>query len=404
MDDGLRPLYVRDPGWFHPLPDSFGAAPTDQTVQRQITTMARKTAPKSLLNANSLVFLERYLNNASPTGFETSGQRIWLDHLRPYIDDHFTDSYGTAVGIINPKASYKVVIEAHADEISWFVHYITKDGFIYVRRNGGSDHAIAPSKRVNIHTDKGIVKAVFGWPAIHVRTGKNDPTPALDNIFLDCGCNSKEEVEDLGVHVGCVITYEDEFMVMNGRHFVGRALDNRVGGFMIAEVARLLKERRVKLPFGLYITNSVQEEVGLRGAEMIVERIRPDLAIVTDVTHDTQTPLMNKVQSGDIACGKGPVLSYAPAVHNNVLKHIVSAALREKIPFQRLAASRATGTDTDAFAYGAAGVPSALISLPLRYMHTTVETVHREDVENVIRLIYASLVSLKAGTDLGYFR
>jgi putative aminopeptidase FrvX len=366
--------------------------------------MAKKTAAKSILTNSSLNFLERYLNNPSPTGFESAGQRIWLDYVKPYVDDHIVDPYGTVVGVINPGARYKVVIEAHADEISWFVHYITKEGFIYVRRNGGSDHIIAPSMRVNIHTEKGPVKAVFGWPAIHVRNGKTEITPSLDNIFLDCGCNSKEEVEALGVHVGCVITYEDEFMVMNQRNFVGRALDNRMGGFMIAEVARLLKEQKVKLPFGLYVTNSVQEEVGLRGAEMIVERLKPDLAIVTDVTHDTQTPLMNKIQSGDIACGKGPVLSYAPAVHNNVLKHIVRTAEAQKIPFQRAAQSRATGTDTDAFAYGSAGVPSALISLPLRYMHTTVETVHRGDVENVIKLMLASVKGLKAGADMRYFK
>ncbi len=349
-------------------------------------------------------FMERYLNNASPTGFESSGQRLWLDYIRPWVDTHFTDPYGTAVGVINPAAKYKVVIEAHADEISWFVHYITSDGFIYVRRNGGSDHMIAPSKRVNIHTEKGIVKAIFGWPAIHVRTSKNDPAPSLDNIFLDCGCANKEEVEKLGVHVGCVITYEDEFMVLNGKTLVGRALDNRMGGFMIAEVARLLKEEKVKLPFGLYITNCVQEEVGLRGAEMIVERIRPDLALVTDVTHDTQTPMMNKITSGDVACGKGPVLAYGPAVHNNVLKRIVAAAEKEKIPFQRAAVSRATGTDTDAFAYGAAGVPSALISLPLRYMHTTVESVGKDDVENVIRLLLATLRSLKGNEDMRYIK
>jgi putative aminopeptidase FrvX len=366
--------------------------------------MAKKTSPRSILTKDSLTFLERYLNNPSPTGFESEGQKLWLDYMRPYVDEHIVDNYGTVVGVINPTAKYKVVIEAHADEISWYVHYITNDGFIYVRRNGGSDHIIAPSKRVNIHTDKGIVKAIFGWPAIHVRNGKTEITPTLENIFLDCGCNTKAEVEKLGVHVGCVITYEDEFMVLNERHFVGRALDNRMGGFMIAEVARLLKEQKVKLPFGLYVTNSVQEEVGLRGAEMIVERIKPDMAIVTDVTHDTQTPLMNKVQSGDIACGKGPVLSYAPAVHNNVLKHIVRTAEKEKIEFQRAAQSRATGTDTDAFAYGSAGVPSALISLPLRYMHTTVESVHRDDVENVIKLILASVRSLKAGQDLRYFK
>ncbi|MBL7963980.1 MAG: M42 family metallopeptidase [Flavobacteriales bacterium] len=368
------------------------------------TTKRAKRTTKSILTPASRTFLARYLNNPSPTGFESGGQRIWLDYLRPFVDDHFTDPYGTAVGVINPKASFKVVIEAHADEISWFVHYITKDGFIYVRRNGGSDHVIAPSKRVNIHTEKGIVKAVFGWPAIHVRNGKNDPVPSLDNIFLDCGCTSDKEVAELGVHVGCVITYEDEMIELNDRYYTGRALDNRVGGFMIAEVARLLKENKVKLPFGLYVVNSVQEEVGLRGAEMIVERIRPDLALVTDVTHDTQTPMMNKVQNGDVACGKGPVLSYAPAVHNNLLKLVVKAAEKEKIPFQRMAASRATGTDTDAFAYGAAGVPSALISLPLRYMHTTVESVHKKDVEDVIRLIYASLRVLRNGEDVRYIK
>ena len=364
----------------------------------------KKKKADTILDSRSIGFLTRYLNNPSPTGFESEGQKLWLEYLKPYVDDHIVDAYGTVVGVLNPDAKYKVVIEAHADEISWFVHYITKEGFTYVRRNGGSDHIIAPSKRVNIHTEKGIVKAVFGWPAIHVRNNKSDPAPSLDNIFLDLGCNSKEEVEKLGVHVGCVITYEDEFMILNERNFVGRALDNRIGGFMIAEVARLLKENKVKLPFGLYVTNSVQEEVGLRGAEMIVERLRPDLAIITDVTHDTQTPMMNKIQNGDVSCGQGPVLSYAPAVHNKVLKHIVDTATRHAIPFQRIAASRATGTDTDAFAYGAAGVPSALISLPLRYMHTTVESVNRVDVENVIRLIYASLVDLKAGQDMRYFR
>ncbi len=368
------------------------------------STTKKQAERKSILDKAALDFMERYLNNASPTGFESSGQRIWLDYLKPYIDSHFTDPYGTAVGVINPSAKYKVVIEAHADEISWFVHYITKEGFIYLRRNGGSDHTIAPSMRVNIHTEKGVVKAVFGWPAIHVRTAKTEPVPSMDNIFLDCGCNSKDEVEKLGVHVGCVATFEDQFMVLNKKHYVGRALDNRMGGFMIAQVARLLKENKVKLPFGLYITNSVQEEVGLRGAEMIVERIKPDLAIVTDVTHDTQTPMMNKIQSGDVACGSGPVLSYGPAVHNTLLKRIIDAAQKEKIKFQRAAVSRATGTDTDAFAYGSAGVPSALISLPLRYMHTTVESVHRDDVEDVIKLIYASLRTLKSGEDLRYIK
>jgi putative aminopeptidase FrvX len=191
-------------------------------------------------------------------------------------------------------------------------------------------------------------------------------------------------------------------MVLNDRYFVGRALDNRVGGFMIAEVARLLKESKTKLPFGLYIVNAVQEEVGLNGATMIAHKIKPNAAIVTDVCHDTQTPMMNKITSGDLACGKGPVLSYGPAVHNNLLKIIIDAATKNKIDFQRQAASRVTGTDAIAFSND--GVPSALISLPLRYMHTTVESVHKDDVENVIKLILASLKNIKNNHDFRYLK
>ncbi len=361
-------------------------------------------ATKSILGKSSLTFLEKYLNNASPTGYESEGQKIWMEYLKPYVDTFITDSYGTAVGIINPESDYKVVIEGHSDEISWYVNYITSDGLIYVIRNGGSDHQIAPSKRVNIHTKNGIVKGVFGWPAIHTRgRGKEEPA-SLSNIFIDCGCSTKEEVEKLGVHVGCVITYPDEFMVLNKNKFVCRAIDNRMGGFMIAEVARLLKENKKKLPFGLYIVNSVQEEIGLRGAEMITQTIKPNVAIVTDVCHDTTTPMIDKKIEGELHMGKGPVIAYAPATQNILRELIVATAEENKIPFQRHATSRVTGTDTDAFAYSNGGVPSALISLALRYMHTTVEMVHRDDVENVIKLIYESVLKLEHNHNFSYFK
>ncbi len=356
------------------------------------------------MDKKSKSFLEEYLNNASPTGFESSGQQIWLNYLKGYTDTYFTDTYGTAVAVINPEADYKVVIEAHADEISWFVNYITSEGYIYVRRNGGSDHQIAPSMRVNIHTSNGPVKGVFGWPAIHVRVAGKEQAPSLKNIFVDCGCNSKEEVLKLGIHVGSVITFEDQFMTLNKKWFTARALDNRIGGFMIAQVARRLKEKKKKLPFGLYIVNAVQEEIGLRGAQMIAQRIKPDLAVVTDVTHDTTSPMYDKKKSGDQKCGKGPVLTYGPAVHNNVLNMLIETAEKKKIPFQRAAATRSTGTDTDAFAYSNEGVPAVLISLPLKYMHTTVETVHEDDVENVIKLMFEFLLQLDAGHDFSYLK
>ena len=354
---------------------------------------------------DNIEFLIRYLNNASPTGFESSGQQIWLDYLKPFVDTYTVDTYGSVVGIVNPDAPYKVVIEAHADEISWFVNYITEDGYIYVRRNGGSDAIIAPSMRVNIHTDKGIVKGVFGWPAIHVRNVDKDEAPSLKNIFIDCGAKNKEELLNMGVHVGCVVTFADEFTTLNkDKYYVGRALDNRIGGYMIAQVARQLRENKKNLEYGLYVVNAVQEEIGLRGAEMISRRLKPDVAIITDVCHDTQAPMYKKAEQGDLACGKGPVLTFGPAVQNNVLKMLREVAKAKEIPVQLASVSRSTGTDTDSFAYSNEGVASALISLPLKYMHTTVEMVQREDVENVIRLMYEFLLQLEPGHDFRYFK
>ncbi len=358
----------------------------------------------AILNEATDTFLFQYLNNASPTGFESKGQQLWVDYLRPYVDEIGLDVYGTAYGVINPGREYRVVIEGHADEISWFVHYITDNGYLYVVRNGGSDHLIAPSKRVNIHGDHGVVRGVFGWPAIHTRRGEDAKLqPKLENIFIDIGARDKDEVLAMGVHVGSVITYPDELEVMNDRYYCGRALDNRMGGFCIAQIARLLRERNIELPYTLYIVNSVQEEVGLRGAEMIADRIKPQVAIVTDVTHDTTTPMLDKKKVGDVKAGKGPSVTYAPAVHNKLLQLIIDAATEEGIDIQREASSRATGTDTDAFAYSNGGVPSALISLPLKYMHTTVEMAAKSDVEGVIELILASLTRIEDGMSFNYF-
>ena len=358
----------------------------------------------SIITKKSEAFLEKYLNNASPTGHESAGQKLWLEYIKPYVDEYQIDNYGTAYGVINPDSEYKVVIEGHADEIAWYVHFISDDGYITVIRNGGSDHLIAPSKRVNIHTKKGIVKGLFGWPAIHTRRGEDAKlTPKLENIFIDVGAKDKEEVLKMGIHVGCVITFDDEMMILNKQFYVGRALDNRIGGFCIAEVARLLKKNKKKLPFGLYIVNSVQEEVGLRGAEMITQSIKPDVAIITDVTHDTHTPLLSKKKLGDVKTGGGPSVTYSPAVHNILLDLIIDTAEKKKIPFQREASSRRTGTDTDAFAYSNGGVPAALISIPLRYMHTTVEMAHKDDVENVIKLIYETVLRIKKNHNFKYF-
>lgn len=348
-------------------------------------------------------FLEKYLNSSSPTGFEyeLGGQKIWMDYISKYVDKVELDNYGTAYGIMgNLDSDFKVVIEAHADEISWMANYIDSKGYIKVIRNGGSDTTIAPSMRATLWGDKGPVDGIFGHPAIHISYRKKEAD--LDSIFIDVGASSKEEVIEMGINVGTVITFKGDFMKLGSDYYTGRALDNRIGGFMIAEVARMLKEKGKNLPFKLYVVNSVQEEIGLRGAQMIADTIKPNVAIITDVCHETSSPCYTASKEGEHVAGQGGVITRAPAVQNKLRKLILDTADKKKIPVQLAASSTSTGTDTDAFAYSNGGVPSALISLCLKYMHTTVETVHKDDVKNVVKLIYQTLLNIEENHDFKY--
>jgi putative aminopeptidase FrvX len=354
-----------------------------------------------LIGENEIQWIEKYILNPSPSGAEMAGQKLWIDYIKPYVDDHITDVYGSVAAIINPGKDFKVVIEAHADEIAWSVHTISTDGFIHVEKIGGTDPEIAPSQRIHIHTTKGVIDGVFGWPAVHTRAD-SDPKPKMSNVFIDIGCRSKEEVEERGVQVGDYVTYTTGFSTLNNRLFVGRALDNRIGGFIIATVARMLKEQQVQLPYTLYIVNSVQEEVGLKGAEMMAYNLKPDCAIVTDVCHATRMPMVDKNIEGDIALGKGPAIAQGTCIHTTLRGLIVDAAKENDIIYQVQVSGKETGTDADAFAYACGGIPTALISIPIRYMHTTVETAHREDIEDAIRLIFHTLQKIKPGIDFKY--
>lgn len=358
---------------------------------------------QQLISDEDIAWLKAYVANAAPTGNERNGQKMWIDRIMPNVDEVFIDPYGSAAAIIGPGMDFRVAMEAHADEIAWYVHTISEDGFIHVEETGGTDPGIAPSQKVTIHTDKGKVDGIFGWPAIHERNLQDD-APKKKTIFIDCGCTCKEEVEALGIEVGDYITYDSGLYLINKKYFSGRALDNRIGGFIMARTARLLKENNIQLPYSLYILNCVQEEIGTRGAEMMAYRIRPNCAFVVDVTHDNGIPMVDKDTQGDISLGKGPVVTKSPPVHSNLRNLLVDTARKHGIPFQRGVVAKSTGTDTDAFAYQREGIPSCLLSLPLRYMHTTVETVHREDVENTIRLLYYVLQEMHPGFDFDYFK
>lgn len=346
------------------------------------------------MRKESKEFLLDYLSTPAPTGNEVQGQKKWVDYITPFVDEVIHDAYGTAVGVINPGADFKIMLEAHADEIGWNVSYISKDGLITVNRNGGSDHMCAPSKVVDIHTNDGIVKGVFGYTAIHMRERDSDKAPKVEELFIDVGVSSKEEVLELGIHVGSKITYPDTPFFMGNDRLVGRALDNRIGGFMIAEVVRKLVEEGFKPNYTIYLTNAVQEEIGLRGAEMIANRLKPNLAIVTDVCHDTSTPGIDVKKNGDTKIGDGPVIAYAPSIHNKLRDFAISIADYNCIDFQRIVSSSQSGTDTDAIAYSNGGTPSTLIKIPLRYMHTTVETAAMSDVNGAIELMYETLKNI----------
>lgn len=366
-----------------------------------------KKKKKLIYTKDDVTFFETLINTPSATWFEVEGQRIWTSYIKDYVDEVYVDTYWTAVWVINPDAKYKVVLEAHCDEISWFVNYIKEDGLIHVIRNWWTDHIIAPGQRVHIHTEEDwIVDWVFGWPAIHTRGwswwAKWENTPKVKNITIDVWARSKEEVLKMWIEVGNPVIYDAEFMTLNDRYFVGRAMDNRAGWFMIAQVAKLLKKNKKKLDFWLYFVNSVQEEIWLKGAEMIAERIKPDVAIVTDVRHDTTTPMIDKTVEGDTACGKWPTLTVGPSVQNNLLRFVKWVAKKKKIDYQMCAASRWTWTDTDAIAYSHQWVASVLISLPLRYMHTTVEMVDKEDISETIKLMYETICDLKKDQDFSY--
>jgi tetrahedral aminopeptidase len=356
------------------------------------------------MRKESLSFLTDYINNAAPTGNEANGQRIWLDYIKPFIDKTLTDVYGSVAAIINPEKEYKVVLEAHVDQVAFYVNYISKKGYIYVSKIGGAVPAIAPSKRVKIKTDEGkIVKGMFAWPAPHVKNPQTSE-PTLENIYIETGCSSAEEVRALGIEVGNVVSFQEEFEILNGKIFSGPSLDNSLGGFALAEVARLLFENNKSLPFGLYLVNSVQEEIGKNGAILMANNILPDLAIVVDATHDTNSPMYDKKQMADISLGRGPVVTYSPVVQTNLLSMIKKVAKQNNIHLQRKTAGKSTGTDTDAFAYSDSGVASALISFPLKYMHTTLEVAHQDDVNSIIKLLYEFLLQLPPYHNFKYLK
>jgi putative aminopeptidase FrvX len=349
------------------------------------------------------LFLEKYVNSYSPSGAEMLAQQLWIDEVKKHSDEVVIENYGNVIAKRNYKGGElfgkSILLESHVDEVSYRVNLITEDGLIYVIKNGNADHQIAPSSRVKIHTEKGMIDGVFGWPAIHTRDASKETQPTIENIFIDCGVGSRKELTKLGVKTGCLVTYPSNFQIL-GNYYTGKGLDNKIGGYILLEVLKKFKE--FKSVNEVMFANVVQEEAGLRGASMICQNYKPNLSIVIDVTHDTSTPMMNKKKSGNVSCGKGPILTFATTTHSKFVNFLEKVAIDNNIKYQRKALGKATGTDADN--YAGHGIITALISIPLRYMHTKVEMVHARDVENAIDLLFNILKELDKEQDFSLFK
>ncbi len=350
------------------------------------------------MHEESLNFLRTLVNTPSPSGHEFRGQRVWLDYVKSFAEETFSDAYGNCVAVLNKGGSPRLMLAAHADEIALTVNYISEEGFIYVRKLGGVNAAITKAQRVVILSRSGGVKGVVGNIAPHLtrEDDKEPKPPKIHELFIDIGAANRKEAEKL-VRVGDPITLTDEFDLLQNDLAVARAFDNRVGTFAVAEALRLLKESRSKLRAEICAVSNVQEEVGLLGARQIAYSLKPDIALVVDVTHATDYPTVSKSQHGEIKLGCGPTITHGGSNHPEVVARIEAVAQAKRIPLQHQAASSTTGTDTDAIFWTRGGIASALVSLPNRYMHSPVEVVSMKDLEKIPQLLAAFGQSLKAG-------
>jgi len=346
----------------------------------------------------SLNFLKTLVNTPSPTGHETRGQRVWLDYAKQFSDETFSDAYGNCVAVLNKGGGPRIMLAAHADEIAMAVNYIDDNGFIYVQKMGGIDAAITKAQRIFIHT-RGAVKGVVGNVAPHLTSKDGDAKPPkIHDLFIDIGVSNRKEAEKI-VRIGDPITLADEFDILRGDLAVARAFDNRIGTFAVAETLRLLKESKIKINAEVYAVSNVQEEVGLLGARQIAYSLKPDIALVVDVTHATDYPTVSKTQHGDTRIGSGPTITHGGCNHLEVVKRLEEVAAKKKIPLQHEAMSNTSGTDTDVIFWTRGGIASALISLPNRYMHSPVEVVSLKDLELIPQLLAAFVQSLKKGEE-----
>jgi endoglucanase len=345
------------------------------------------------MRKESLKFLENLLDAPSPSGYEQPAQRVFRDYVTPFCDEVSTDVMGNVFARVAGKGKNppRVMIVGHTDEIGLQIKYIDDKGFLYFAAVGGVDAHLTPGKRVNIHTAAGPLAGVIGKKPIHLMDAKDRETVVkLESQYIDIGAGDKKEAQKL-VRVGDAVTFESSFTRLQGNRVASRGFDDKAGCFVVAEVLRLVKASGKKLNVDLYGVSSVQEEIGLRGGTTSCYTVNPDIGICVEVDFSTDQPDVEKKHNGEVALGKGPILTRGANINPPLFELLTATAEKEKIAIQYTANPRATGTDANVMQISRNGVATALVKIPLRYMHTPVETVDLGDLEDAARLIVAAL-------------
>jgi len=345
------------------------------------------------MRKESLKFLEQLLAAPSPSGYEQPAQRVFREYVTNYCDEVTTDVMGNVFARVAGKGKDlpRVMVVGHTDEIGLQVKYIDDKGFLYFAAVGGVDAHLTPGKRVDIHTTAGPLPGVIGKKPIHLMDAKDRETVVkLEAQYIDIGAKDKKEAQKL-VRVGDAVTFESSFTRLQGDRVASRGFDDKAGCFVVAEVLRLVKASGKKLNVDLYGVSSVQEEIGLRGGTTSCYTVNPDVGICVEVDFATDQPDVEKKHNGEVGLGKGPILARGANINPHLFDLLSTAADKEKIAIQHTASPRATGTDANVMQISRGGVATALVKIPLRYMHTPVETISLGDLEDAARLIVAAL-------------
>ena len=345
-------------------------------------------------------FLARLLDAPGPSGFETRAARVWREEAERFADRVDVDVSGNSVAAVNPDGRPRVMLAGHVDEIGLQVTHIDDEGYLYVDGIGGWDPQVLVGQRVKILGRQGDVTGVIGKKAIHLmQEEERTKASKIKDLWVDVGAASRDEAGEFGLRVGDPMVLDQSLVRLAGDRIASRAIDNRIGAFVVLEAARLLTAS--KPTAAAFAVATTQEEIGYQGggARASAYAIEPAVALVVDVTFSTDAPDVSKKELGEHALGGGPVLSRGSAAHPVVFERLVEVAEAEKIPYSIQAAPRATRTDADGIHLTRAGVPTGLVSVPNRYMHSPSEVVSLADVENTARLLAAFVASLDEHAD-----